>query len=153
METLLKSKVDQLCEIYYKQENWHESKIPYEDAVKYHTKLFNQGNIQIYEIDGIVLGYFEVFFINFEQFGRIVAHAPFNQMDEDVISGKLAYVSNTWIHPDYRKGAVYKILRNRFFKMCNHADYYCGVAVRKTSAQPVKVFQVSKLKSKLYKGE
>ena len=139
---------EQLSEIYFKEEDWHPFKISYEDAIKYHTKLYNQGNIQIYEIGGTVLGYFEVWYINFEQFGRLVAHAPFNQMDEDVISGKLAYVANTWIHPEHRKGVVYKILRNRFFKMSNKCDYYCGTALRKKT-QPIKVFQVNKLKGEL----
>ena len=152
METLVKSIASQLTDIYYKYETWHPFKLSYEDALMYHTKLFNQGNIQVYERDGIVLGYFEVWFINFEQFGRLVCHVPFVSMDEDILSGKLAYVAKTWIHPDFRSGVIYKVLRNRFFNMCNHADYYCGSALRKKT-QPIKVFKVKDLKSKLFKGE
>lgn len=144
--------VEQLVDIYYKHESWHGEKLSYQEALAYHTKLYNQGNIQVYEKDGIVLGYFEAWFINFEQFGRIVCRLPFSGMGEDILSGKLAYVANTWIHPDFRAGVVYKVLRNRFFNICNKCDYYCGVALRKKT-QPVKVFKVSDLKSKLYKGE
>jgi hypothetical protein len=143
---------EQLAQIYIKEENWHLSKMPLEEAIRYHTKLYYQGNIQIYEIEGVVLGYFEVWYINFEQFGRLVAHVPFSGYHENIISGNLAYVANTWIHPDYRKGAVYKILRNRFFKMSNHCTHYCGSALRKKT-QPIKVFEVNKLVNKLYKGE
>ena len=149
----IKTIAEQLTDIYFEYETWHGEKLSYDSALNYHTKLYNQGNIQIYEKDGIVLGYFEVWFINFEQFGRLVCHIPFPAMDEDVISGKLAFVANTWIHPDFRSGVIYKLLRNRFFKMSHHADYYCGSALRKKT-QPIKVFKVKDLVNKLYtKGE
>jgi len=57
-----------------------------------------------------------------------------------------------FILPEFRKGIVYKVLRNRFFAMNNKCQYYCGVALRKKT-QPVKVYKVSDLVNKIYKGE
>jgi hypothetical protein len=111
--------------------------------------MLGRNAIIIYQQEDMVLGYFEVWLINFEQFGRLVAHAPFNQIDEDIISGNLAYVANTWIHPDFRQGAVYKILRNRFFLKCCKCDFFVGSALRKKT-QPIKVFTRLQLHSKLF---
>jgi len=143
--------VEQLTEIYFQYENWHEYKLPIEQVLKYHQTMIDKGAIVVYQQDSIVLGYFEAWLINFEQFGRLVAHAPFNQLLENTTDGNLAYVANVWIHPDFRKGAVYKVLRNRFFVKCNHCEYYCGSRLTKLT-QPVKVFKVSELVNKLYKG-
>jgi len=152
LATIYKPIVEQLVEIAQKYETSYKGEHSYAHDYAYHNAMLAKRNIITYTQDGIVLGYFEVWFLNFEQFGRLVVHAPFNQLDEDIVNGNIAYVANTWIHPDFRKGAVYKILRNRFFNMCNKCEYYCGSALRKKT-QPIKVFKVKDLVSKIYKGE
>jgi len=148
---LNKTIAQQLVDIYYQYETWHTDKLTYEQVLVYHQTMLDKNAIITYQQEGIVLGYFEVWFLTFEQFGRLVAHAPFNQSDEDISKGNLAYVANTWIHPNFRQGAIYKVLRNRFFKMCNHCEYYCGTALRKKT-QPIKVYKVKNLVNRLYKG-
>ena len=142
--------VKQLVEIYFREEYWQENKMPEDIAYNYHKKLYEQGNIQVFEKDGLVLGYYEVWRINFEQFGRIICHIPFYADSEDVVNGNIAFVANTWIKSEYRNSYVYKVLRNLFFKHNFKCDYYCGEALRKKT-QPVKVFKKSELLSKLFK--
>lgn len=141
---------EQLTNIYFREEWWQSHSMPYEEAIKYHTKLYNQGNIVVYQEDDKVIGYLEVWRINFEQFGKLVCHEHFSAYHEEINRGNIAYVANTWIQPDKRGGYVYKSLRNLFFRnnfMCN---YYVGQALRKKT-QPIKVFKKSDLSSKLFK--
>lgn len=144
--------VEQLVDIAQQYETSYKGKHHYTHDYNYHNTMLGKDAIITYVEQGIVLGYFEVWFLNFEQFGRLVAHAEFNQLNEDVVNGNMAYVANTWIHPDFRQGAVYKILRNRFFAKCNNKEYYCGVALRKRT-QPVKVYKIKDLVNKIYKGD
>lgn len=131
--------VVQLVDIYNEYEWWQKNKMPYEEAVKYHTKMFEQGNIQVYEVLGKILGYVESWAINFEQWGRIVCHAPFCSYSEDVNSGNIAYVANVWVHPNYRNGAVIAYLKKKFFEKNWMCEYFVGDALRKKT-QPIKVF-------------
>jgi len=143
--------IKQLVDAYYKNEYWHKTRMPYTEAVRYHNKLFTQGNIVIYEELGIILGYYEVWRINFEQFGRIICREHFSSFWEDVDSGNVAYVANAWIDKDFRKGRVANYLIKQFFKQNHHCTHYCGSALRKKT-QPIKVFKKSELSSKLFKG-
>lgn len=140
----------QLIDIYYQYEDWHRSKLPREEAYKYFDKLLKTGNIQVYEQEGRILGYVEVWRINYAQFGRIICHERFSAMDEDISSGNICYLANTWIHPDFRHTNVYKILKLMFFKSNFGCDYFVGSALRKKT-QPIKVFKKADLVSKLFK--
>ena len=140
---------EQLTTIYFTQEWWHHNKLPREEAMKYHSKLYNDGNITVYLKDEEVLGYLEVWRINFEQFGKLICHAPFSAYLQDIKSGNIAYVANTWIAPEHRGGVVYKYLRNSFFINNHSCDYFVGQAMRKRT-QPIKVFKKSNLSSKLF---
>ena len=144
--------VEQLVDIAREYETSYKGVHSYTHDYNYHNAMLAKGAIITYLVDGVVLGYFEVWRINYHQFGRLICHDNWNQLDEDITTGNLAYVANTWIHPDFRQGAVYKVLRNRFFAMCNKCEYYCGSALRKRT-QPIKVFKVKDLVNKLYKGE
>ena len=129
---------------------WHEGeKIP-EDITAYHRRMYDNGNITICMSGEFVLGYIEVWRVNFEQWGRLVCHAPFDIYEENITDGNIAIVSNMFIRPEFRNGKVYKKLRNDFFKQNSHCDYYVGEALRKKS-QPIKVFKRENLSSKLFK--
>ena len=143
---------EQLTEIYLTKEWWvtPEEKLPVEVAHLYYDKLYKQGNIITCEKDGVLLGYVEVWKINFEQFGRIICHAQFCADAENIIDGKIAYVANVWIEPQLRSSWVTKILKIKFFKFASDCDYFCGMATRKKT-QPVKVFKKSELSTKLFR--
>jgi len=132
--------VDKLTDIYLNHETWHTTKLSKEEADRYHEYLLNNGNILSVSDGDILLGYVEFWRLSYEQFGRVICGEPFSAMHENVINGQIAYVANTYIVPEHRKGNVYKLLRNMFFetnKLCTH---FCGEARRKSCA-PVKVFK------------
>jgi hypothetical protein len=131
---------EQLTRIYHESETWHKIKLDEESSNEYHRKLLEQGNIITITKGDLLVGYVEFWRISYEQFGRIICGEPFSALCEDVVHGNIAYVANTFILPEYRKGKVYKMLRDRFLetnKMCTH---FCGTARRKKS-EPVKVFR------------
>ena len=130
--------VDQLIEIYLKYENWHTTKLDKEEARKYFNKLIETGNILYHEEEGEVLGYVEVWKLNYEQWGRVVCHAPLSAYLEDVSKGHIAYVANVYIKPEHRRSKVAKILKMRFFKATINCRYFVGHALTKKS-QPIKV--------------
>jgi len=151
MLTLTRTIPEQLVEIYLNKEWWvrEEDKLPYNTALRYYTKLYNQGNILVCEINEEVVGYVEFWKINFEQFGRIICHAKFCGDGEDIQNGNLAYVANVWIAPEHRNSWVTKKLKIDFYKNTHNCEFFCGQATRKKT-QPVKVFKKSELHSKLF---
>jgi len=144
--------VSQLTDIYLNREWWvkEEDKLPIPIANSYYDKLLKQGNILIAEFDGQVLGYIEVWKINFEQFGRIVCHARFCADGEDILNGNIGYVANVWIDEPYRSSWVTYDLKVKFYNFAHNCEYFCGMATRKRT-QPIKVFKKSELHSKLFK--
>ena len=142
--------INQLVNIYFKYEHWQKNKMPYDIAYAYHKKLYELGNMQIYEEKGKVLGYVEFWLINFEQFGRIICHETFYADGENVIRGNIAFVANVWVDPQYRNSYIIKELKLKFFKNTFHCDYFVGEAIRKTSSQPIKVFRKSDLSNNLF---
>ena len=132
--------IDELIRIYYEEENWHKEKLSRTEAYKYYKKLLEEGRILVYEELGEVIGYVESWKINFEQFGRLVCHAPFCAYKEDINSGNISYVANTWIRKDRRRGNVYKALRLGYYRQNSNCEYYVGSALRKKT-QPIKVFK------------
>ena len=137
--------IEQLNDLYYTQETWTKKKISNEEITKYHQRLYDSGNIIVYRELGVILGYVEVWRINFEQFGRLVCHVPFSAYLENVKDGNIAYVANTWIDKNFRRSNVTKYLKDEFFKQNQHCDFFVGEALRKVSSQPIKVFKRKKL--------
>jgi len=148
----MKEIITQLVEIYYKEEWWQKNKMSHEEAYKYHEKRLNDGNIVCYIEDEKVLGYYEVWCVTYEQWGRMVC-GELVGFNEDVVSGNVCVVNNVWIDKSLRRGKVFKSLMKDFYKKHCHCDYYVGHALRKKT-QPIKVFKREDLKSNLFvKGE
>ena len=59
----MKAISEQLTDIYYKHEHWHAFKMPYNQAIRYHTKRIKNGDMQVYLENGEVLGYNEWHFV------------------------------------------------------------------------------------------
>ena len=132
--------IKQLNHLYYTEETWTTNKISNEEITKYHQRLYDSGNIIVYRELGVILGYVEVWRINFEQFGRLVCHVPFSAYLENVKDGNIAYVANTWIDKNFRRSYVTKYLKDEFFKQNQHCDFFVGEALRKKH-KPIKVFK------------
>jgi GTP-sensing pleiotropic transcriptional regulator CodY len=122
----MKNTVEQLCDIYYKYEYWHNNKMPYPEAVNYHRQMLLQGNIKIVEDLGVVLGYYQVYLINKEQLNRLVLHKNFDERKEDILNGNIAYVANLWIDKSFRKGYVFREIRAKFLEQTKHCSMICG---------------------------
>lgn len=137
--------VDQLVEIYYAEEWWQKDKLTHQAAYYYHDTLLNKKNrIVPFLCNDVVLGYVESWRINFEQFGRLVCHAPFNAPEEDVETGNIAYVANVWVRKQERRGEVIRFLKDEFVKQNFMCEYFCGEAIRKKTGL-IKVFNRSKI--------
>lgn len=142
--------LSELLENCYRTEQpWQEQLMSKEDAISYFEAMIKRGNIISLQDNGILLGYVEVWRINFEQFGRLVCKAPFYTLEESTEYGPICFVANVWIKPDFRRGMVFKALEAIFFKMNNKCEYYCGFAWRKKT-RPVKVFKREALTSELF---
>lgn len=139
----------QLVNIYNEHEWWHKEKMSYEDAYKYHAHQFKNGNIFVYMKDEKVVGYCEYWRCDFRQWGRIVCHAPFSPLEENVTRGDVCVVANVWIDENYRKSEVVKSMEKEFFKRNCSAEYFVGQAERK-SANLIKVFKRENLSSSLF---
>lgn len=141
--------VDELVRIYLNEENWHEKKLSYLEAYRYHLHLLKTGNIIYFEEMNEILGYCEFWKINFEQFGRLVCHAPFSAFLEDVQTGNICWVANVWIRKDVRRSDVFDFLKKQFYFLNRDCEYFGGHALRKKT-QPIKVFKKQNLKSRLF---
>ena len=137
--------IDQLWD-FYQIEDWHRYKEPKESIDRYHERLLANGNIITVSEGDFLLGYVEVWKISFEQLGRIVAGERFSAYHEDVQTGQIGWVANTYIRPEYRMGNVYKILKKRFFEITESCTHYSGHAVRK-SAWMIKMFKKENIMS------
>lgn len=142
--------LDQLADIYFREEWWQSHQMNREQIKTYSKKMIEQGNLIYYEDAGKILGYCEFWKINFEQFGRIICHEKFLPYFEDVEHGQICYVANVWIDKNHRNTGVFKVLMHLFYKLNHHCEYYVGEAFRKKTA-PVKVFKKADLKSKLFR--
>ena len=146
----IKSIVGQLVDSYYKNEYWHKHKLAMEEAIKYHDRLLDTGNIIYYEENDELLGYAEFWRVNYEQWGRIVCGEHFSAYLENVQDGNICYVANIWIKPEARRSHTIKVLKLMFFKLNSHCDYFVGEALQKRT-QPIKVFRRENLQSRLFK--
>jgi len=114
---------EQLTYIYHNYEYWHKSKLSVEDSNKYHEILIMQGNILTYVENDILIGYVEVWRINYEQLGRILCEEKFFVFDENITDGNIAYIHNMWIAPEHRMSLVNKKVLNDFFSKFGDCKY------------------------------
>lgn len=103
---------EKLSYVYINFENWHKSKLSYRDSLDYHNKYIESGNIKYVEVEGHLLGYIEIWFINDSQLNRLKNKELFFNYEEDLISGDIIYVANMWIHHQFRDGRVLRIFKN-----------------------------------------
>jgi hypothetical protein len=83
---------EQLVKIYNEEETWHQTRMTYEDAFDYHKTRYENGDIQVYQENGEVLGYYERY-----------------------ILWDTCILYNLWIREDCRRGKVIRELKRLFF--------------------------------------
>lgn len=148
--SLLSLITEQLCTIYESQE-WNKC-LPTRPMMRaYVSELINRKNVFWCLDKDRVVGFCETWKITYEQLGRMVCNEEMVLDDENTTDGYISYVFNVWIDEKYRKGEVYRMMRNRWYELYGGTEFYCGHAKRKHTGL-YKVFKVSDLKSKLFKG-
>ncbi len=90
----MKTIPEQLTDIYFRHEHWHAFKMPRKQAIRYHAKRVDSGEILVYLENGEVLGYCE-------------RHFVYN----------VCFFDNAWIKEDCRdrSGKVFKGLYRQFW--------------------------------------
>lgn len=132
---------EELAYFYHNYDGFPGAKLSQEESVAYFKVACDKGRVvACTEATGKLLGYCESWRIGYEQLGRIVANEPFNIKDEDIETGKICYVFNVTVHPDFRQGYVMEYLVSQFFTQNFMCDYFIGQARRKKH-QPLKVFK------------
>lgn len=140
--------IDQLTDIYLNKETWHKNKLSKEEADEYHRRLIMQKNIITYIEDKKLIGYIEVWKINFEQLGRLICEIPFFVFDENITDGNIAYISNMWISPDHRFNLVNKRIVKDFFNRFSSCEYMLLRRIKWNYA--FKVYPMMKFKGAVY---
>ena len=137
--------LDQLYDIYETYEYWHTSRLTRTQFDHYTQKLIDQGNIFYVQDGDKIVGYTEVWKINYSQFGRLLCVENIIADGEDVLNGNIAYVANVFIDPLYRQkfghiDGVIKKMRKQYFEFTENCQYHVGEAKRKSTGL-VKVFK------------
>jgi len=131
--------IDDLATFYFEFDPFKVKELTTDQIREYFHVALKKDRIISLRHDKL-LGYGEVWRINYEQFGRILCNEPLHIGAEDIETGNIAYVKNVIIHPDFRGDkTVRQFLVSEFFKKNFACDYFVGEARRKKH-QPVKVF-------------
>jgi len=128
-----KTVVQQLNDIYWKEEHWQSHSLTPADITNYHQWMIDKGNLQYYMEDGEVLGYWECWMITSEQLNRILTNEKFAAPLEDTQMGNIAYLANVWMVNDDRRKRTFKNLHDRFFAMINKCDFVTGKEIKRNS--------------------
>jgi hypothetical protein len=97
----VKTIAEQLTDIYFNQEWWHDSWMSHDEALAYHQNGIANGTIIVYTKDEEVLGYYERF-----------------------IEGDTAELRNVWVKESARRGLVFKLLYTHFLKTLPESVVY-----------------------------
>ena len=85
----------------YKQEWWQKLNLSKQDTDRYYGELLTKDKlICLYEDEFI--GYIEFWFVTEQQVEEILKNETWSPMDNDILSGDVAYVQAIWINPKYR---------------------------------------------------
>lgn len=144
--------VEELVRIYYEEETWHQTRLSKEEAFKYHEYVLSKGRIIPVVQRGQLLAYVESWRVNFTNLGRILCHAPFFPLEEDIETGNICYGANIWIKRECRGTAIDSIVRNYFFQQNYMCDYFVWESSRK-KAQVLKVFKKQEFYDKYFTQE
>ena len=118
--------IDQLIEIYFECEDWHNTKLTRQQSENYFRKLLEKGNLITYSNFKWIIGYIEYWRINLDQLGRLLSDQPFYPMDEDISTGEICYVANIFIREPNRNSRVIQYLKTTLEFKCRNCKYITG---------------------------
>lgn len=143
---------EQICDIYDSEDFWWRDKSLDRKYLRgYVTVLIERGNIYwACDEDNKVIGLCETWCIDYDLLGRLMCKCPVILDAEDTKSGNVAYVMTVWIDKDCRRGKVYKIMKEEWYKRHHHCEYFAGNALRKSTFL-FKCFKKENLNSSIFK--
>ncbi len=117
--------VNQLLEIYQNHQDCEVSKLSVTDSIEYFIRLLASGNIIIYMDGDIVAGYIEFLRIEPHQLKKIL-DKDFYTFEENITDGQICYISDLFIHKNYRRSTAIKYLKRMCMKINGDCRYFVG---------------------------
>jgi len=135
---------------FYRDYNLVPSGLNDGELCAYFIALDHRRNLIVeidYEFD--IIGFIELWRINYEQLGRILVHGMIDARKEDTENGNICFLANLAIRPDHRGDmCLDRLLRNRFFKENYGCEYFCGDSRRRIHHHTFNVYKRSEIMSK-----
>jgi ribosomal protein S18 acetylase RimI-like enzyme len=135
---------------FYRAYNLVPSGLSDDELTAYFIAMEHRKNL-IVELDFefAIIGFIELWRINYEQLGRIMVHGLIDAREEDTSSGPICFLANLAIHPDYRSDKhLDRILRNRFFKENYQCEYFCGDSRRRIHHHTFNIYKRTDIMNK-----
>lgn len=123
--------VNQLVGIYYSIEYAENRVLTELEANHYYTHMLRHGRVNVYLEGDKVVGFIESWRLDTEQLGRVIIWDNFSALKEDVNEGPIAYISDMWVDPDYRRSNITNMLIDMFKESNKDADYFVSDRVKK----------------------
>lgn len=117
---------EQITDVYFSHEDWHVARLTRHKANEYHERLIMQGNIITVIENNALIGYVEVWKIDYEQLGRLFCELPFDPSDENINDGTVAYIANLWCDPAKRSNQINSRLFQEFIARFKDCDFVAG---------------------------
>jgi ribosomal protein S18 acetylase RimI-like enzyme len=117
---------------FYRKYNLVPSPLTDDALCAYFIALDHRRNLIVeYDYEFEIIGFIELWRINYEQLGRIIVYGSLDAREENTTDGELCFLANLAIHPEHRHGPVGHLLRNRFFKENYSCTHFCGDSRRR----------------------
>ena len=139
--------LDQLWHIYQTEELWHEIRLPEQDFKGVKQYLIDKGLLWVEVHNGIVVGYMEVWKLQYAQWGRISCGELLYTYDEDLVSGNIAYIANLWISEAHRGSnndgfTLIDDMQDKFVSIFGSCKY---VALKRKHGLPYRVYPMKRI--------
>jgi hypothetical protein len=138
---------------FYRAYNLIPSSLTDEELAKYYKLMDSQDNL-IVECDseGEIIGFCEIWRINYDQLGRIMVHGVIDARHEDTVSGSICFVANLAILPYYRMNGVFDLMKHKFFIQNYNCEYFCGDSRRRSHHHTFNLYKRNEFIQKFNKG-
>jgi hypothetical protein len=100
------------------------------------------------DLEQEIIGFIELWRINYEQLGRIMVHGLIDAREENTTDGELCFLANLAIHPSHYRGPVADLLRRRFFKENYTCSFFCGDSRRRAHHHTFNIYPRTEIMSK-----
>ena len=136
----MSSIVEQLGRIYYTLGYEGTRALTELEIDRYYSLMIRHGRINIYLEGDTVIGFIESWRLNHEQLGKVLCWDNFNALEEDVTTGKIAYISDIWVDKEHRNKGIVKMLIAMFARANKDAEYFISDRVKNNNYKYVRVY-------------